>query len=320
MLVPAIYLGHLAGLATSVLWTGTSLFFTAAGKRIGPTKVNAWRIVFAIVLLTITHRFLAGYWMPVVNAGQIWFLALSGIIGLAIGDQALFTAFVQIGPRLSMLIMTTAPLMAAGFGWMALGETLDAQAWLGIALTVSGVAWVVLERPAGETRALGGKRGQGVLLAFVAAACQAGGLLLSKQGIGHGWLPPEEHIHPQTATLVRMVFAGVGMIPLVYLYMRRERKRRAAGIEPERTGSALGGYAFAAAGAVVGPFLGVWMSLEAGHRAPIGVAQTLCSLPPVLILPFARLVYHERISPRAIIGAIAAVCGVGLLFWQVGHS
>ena len=74
------------------------------------------------------------------------------------------------------------------------------------------------------------------------------------------------------------------------------------------------GLLFTAGGAVVGPFLGIWMSLLACDRAPLGVAQTLCSLPPVFILPFAHLVHKEHVSGRAVLGAFVAVSGVAVLF------
>ncbi len=96
-------------------------------------------------MLGVTHRVLSGAWVPDVVGRQVLYLAVSGIVGLSIGDQALFAAFVYIGPRLAMLIMTTAPLFAAFFGWLALGETLSPIAWLGVGLTIGGVAWVVLE-------------------------------------------------------------------------------------------------------------------------------------------------------------------------------
>jgi len=310
------YVGPAAGVATSALWTATSLLFTAAGRRIGPTTVNAARIALAIVLLGLTHRLLAGAWVPGVVPRQVVFLALSGVVGLAIGDQALFTAFVHIGPRLAMLIMTTAPLFAALFGWLALGETLEAVAWLGIALTIGGVGWVVLERPRAETVVYGSHRARGVFLAFVAAACQAAGLLLSKQGMGHGWLPDAQHLKPQAATLVRMVFAAVGMLPILAIYRVREQRRRAAGIQPVHRGSFGAGLAFTAFGAIAGPFLGVWMSLVTADRAALGVAQTLCSLTPVFILPFTVLIHKERVSPRAAVGAVIAVAGVTLLFFH----
>jgi len=312
----ASYVGPAAGIATSMLWTATSLLFTAAGRRLGPTLVNASRIGMAIVLLGLTHRVLTGAWFPDVLARQVLLLALSGIVGLAIGDQALFTAFVDIGPRLSMLIMTTAPLFAAFFGWVALDETLRGPAWLGIALVIVGVAWVILERPHPTAQSFTPHRARGVGLAFIAAACQAGGLLLSKQGMGHGWLPESEHLKPQAATFVRMAFAGLGILPILALHAYRQRVRRPVYGPPLRVGSPRVGLLFAAGGAVVGPFLGVWMSLEAAHRAPVGIAQTLCSLPPIFILPFAALIHKEHISPRAVLGAFVAVGGVVLLFLQ----
>ncbi len=308
------YVGPAAGVATAMLWTATSLFFTAAGRRIGPTLVNTFRIVLAIALHAGTHKVFVGTWWPTAVSGQVYYLALSGIVGLSIGDQALFTAFVDIGPRLSMLIMTTSPLFAALFGWMALGETLQPLAWIGVVLTVGGVGWVVLERPRTAIGRNPPHRSRGIILAFVGAVCQAGGLLLSKQGIGHGWLPEDQHLSPQAATFVRMFFAGLGMIPILIFHSARARKRRESGIAPVRIGSRGIGFVFSGCGAVVGPYLGVWMSLMAAHHAPLGVAQTLCSLAPIFILPILAIAYKEHISVRAALGAAVAVFGSAMLF------
>ncbi len=310
----ASYMGPAAGVATSLLWTATSLFFTAAGRRIGPTLVNATRLTLAVGLHGVTHLALVGTLWPDVSPGQLLFLAMSGVIGLSIGDQALLVAFVDIGPRLTMLIMTTSPIFAAIFGWVSLGETLSIISWLGIALTIAGVGWVVLERPQGEITRTTPRRARGIILAFVGSACQAGGLLLSKQGMGHGWLPEDQHLHPQAATLVRMVFAGLGVLPILALHSYRMRKRSAAGIRPTRTGSRRAGLVFSGCGAVVGPYLGVWMSLVAADRVPLGIAQTLCSLAPIFILPVVVVLYGERVGPRAWVGAVIAVAGCAVLF------
>jgi len=309
------YIGHLAGIATAALWTGTSIFFTGAGKRIGPTAVNAFRIGFAVMLLAGTHRYLAGQWVPDLVGRQVVFLALSGIVGLSIGDQALLTAFVDIGPRLTTLIMTTSPLFAALLGRIVLGETLAWYACIGIAMTVAGVGGSVLERSPQSNRPRPDHMLRGVLLALVGAACQAGGLLLSKQGMGHGWLPANRHLDPQAATLVRMVFAAAGMLPIVGLHAYRMRVRgRSAAAAARRIGSVRAGYALAACGAIVGPYLGVWMSLVAGDRAPIGIAQALCSLTPLFVIPAVAILYKERISGRAVFGAVVAVVGSAILF------
>ena len=311
----ATYQGHAAGLATSVLWTFGSMFFTAAAKRLGTTVMNSYRIAFAVLLLALMHRFLTGHWFPQALPRQYLYLALSGVIGLSLGDMALFKAFVDIGPRRSMLVMTTAPIFAVLFGWLALGETLQPAAWFGIALVLGGVAWVILERPKRVTDVPSGLLARGVGLALIGAACQAAGLLFSKQGIGHGWAEKSQFIAPQTATLIRMVFAALGVIPILLIYYQRRLARpRLNDVTPRTSGTRRAGYLFASAGACVGPFLGVWMSLEASDKVPLGIAQTLCSLPPILILPFAAGIYKERITLRAVLGAIVAVGGTAWLF------
>ncbi|HNQ24142.1 MAG TPA: DMT family transporter [Phycisphaerae bacterium] len=308
------YIGPAAGLLASCLWTGTSLLFTAASRRLGPTAVNALRIWVAVLLLAGVFWLRTRSWVPSLEPQQVLYLALSGVVGLSIGDQALFTAYVDVGPRIAMLVMATAPLMATLFGWLGLGETLGPWAWGGVILTIGGVTWVVLERPAQARPAPPGLRVRGVTLAFVATVCQAGGYLLSKQGMGHGWLPEDRHLDPQAATLVRMFFAGLGMLPILLLHGWRQHRRRAEGVVPVRVGSPSAGVLLALGGAVAGPTLGVWMSLVATDRAPLGVAQTLCSLPPVFILPFAVLIHKEHISARAVLGALIAVGGCALLF------
>lgn len=318
LLAAAATLGHAAGLATSCLWTGTSLFFTAAGRRIGPTTVNASRLCLAVLLLAVTHYARTGLWWPALEAWQVLFLATSGLVGLTIGDQALFTAFVLIGPRVAMLVMTTAPLIATVVGWLVLGERLSPLALVGIAVTLTGVGVVIRERRTSDAAALFHASGpsyvRGLLLAAVGATCQAVGLLLSKQGMGYGWLPHERVLNPQAATFVRMCFAALTMLPILVWHLLRQRARRRAGVVVQRPGSRLAGFGFAACGAVVGPYLGVWMSLVAAANVPLGVAQTLTSLPPVLILPLARTIHREVISPLAVVGALLAVAGVGLLF------
>lgn len=317
--IPAGVVGPGAGLLTSGLWTFTSIFFTAAGRRLGSTFVNAARIALAIVLLALIHRFLVsddGSWLPHANGRQVLLLGLSGVIGLSIGDQALFTAFVDIGPRLCNLLMTTAPIFAAVFAWIALGERLSLLGWTGMALTLAGVSWVVRERPRDAPVLHAEHRVRGIVLAVTAAACQAAGLMLSKAGIGHGWLPEDRHLDPQAATLVRMTFAGLGMVPIVAAWRLRSRRLAAAGRRPWRMGTKRAGLAFTALGAVFGPVLGVWMSLVAADATELGIAQTLMSLTPVFILPYAAFVEREHVSARAVLGALIAVAGVGVLFSQ----
>jgi len=325
------HIGPLAGIGTSLLWTVTTLFFTAAGKRLGATVVNATRITFACGLLAVTHRYLQGVWIPEVPWGQVVCLGLSGIVGLTVGDQAIIAAFVEIGPRLALLVTTTSPLWAALLGRLFLGERLPGAIWLGMAMTVGGILWVVGERRCGPGDIPRRRLARGVLLALLAALCQSGGYLLSKIGLGHGegGLPVEA----QTATLLRMVFAALTIVPALAVQLWLRRRPTSSGTSPLRlpsrqeNGADHGpdaaawrvGILLSLCGAVTGPYLGVWLSLIACDRAPLGVAQTLLSLSPVFILPATAVIHRERISLRGVIGALLAVGGAVVLFRFTGN-
>jgi drug/metabolite transporter (DMT)-like permease len=49
-------------------------------------------------------------------------------------------------------------------------------------------------------------------------------------------------------------------------------------------------------------------------HAVAGVAATLMSLMPVMVIPVLWVIYRQRTSKRGIIGAAVAVAGVAILF------
>lgn len=305
-----MYAGFAAGLATSLLWALTSLCFAAGGRRIGPTLVNGLRLYVAIVLLTAMVWITTGNPLPVLSDRQLLLLAASSLVGIVIGDQALFTAFVDIGPRLSLLMMSTAPIWAAVLGWIVLGEALAWPAVLGISVTIAGVAWVIMERPAMKAdEKAHPHRVRGIVLALVGSMCQGGGLLISKAGMGHGWLPEDQHLNPLAATQTRIAVAIVCMTPVLIARWRYQASKQAHKI-PVRTLKF--GLLFTALGAFVGPFLGMWMSLVTADLTPVAVAQTLCSLAPVMILPMVAW-QGDTVNRRAVFGACVAVGGVAML-------
>ncbi len=176
-------LGELAALGTVFCWTITGLSFEAAGKRIGSLSVNIIRLVLAAVILILLGYFRRGLPFPTDATAHNWlWLSISGLVGFGIGDLCLFRAFVLVGARISMLVMALVPPITALIGGLFLSETLLPRDWLGMTLTVAGVIWVVLERPA---RSVGKTSGNsrsllGVCLAIGAAGGQAIGLILSK--------------------------------------------------------------------------------------------------------------------------------------------
>ena len=293
--------GLAAAIGTACLWVVSSLSFTAAGREIGSTRVNLFRSALAVLLLALAHLALQGSIAPQFPARSMWLLAASGVLGLAIGDQLLFASFVVVGARVSMVVMTLAPVIGLVLAAALLGESVTAGELGGIALTLAGIATVVLGRR--ETGA-GTSRERfflGLLLALGAAACQAGGMVLAKLG-----MPADAG--PLAAQLARMwpALAGVAVIAAVGRALGLPTGTRPADPSvrrPRRAAIAL------VLGTIAGPTLGVTLALIAIKRLDIGVATTCMALVPVLILPFAWIVERERLTGSAVGGAFLAVAG-----------
>ncbi|MCZ7665740.1 MAG: DMT family transporter [Chloroflexi bacterium] len=144
--------GELAAIGTAVCWSLTAVFFSYSGRKIGADVVNRSRLIFALLFLAIMHMLLEGSLFPQdVAPFRWWWLGVSGILGLVLGDTFLFKAYVMIGPRLSMLMMSSVPIFSVLFGWLLFDESITSVEMVGILLAVGGIGWVVTEKQLGLT-------------------------------------------------------------------------------------------------------------------------------------------------------------------------
>ncbi len=295
------YLGEIAALGTSVCWTFTSIFFTISGRRVGSVIVNQARLALAVVFLSVTHIVVQGAWFPPQASPERWFwLGLSGVIGLVLGDAFLFQAFVLIGPRRSMLLMSLVPIISTSIAWLFLGETLSTTEMVAVGLTVGGIAWVVSEGDESEDIQASSRRHRlGVLAGIGGALGQALGLVVSKKGMAGDFAP-------LSATLIRMIVAA--LVIWIYSLLRGRAGRTLRALTDRRASLAILG------GAIAGPFIGVWLSLAAVKWTRVGIASTLMAWPPILVLLPSVWIFEEQIGARIIVGTLAAMAGVALIF------
>jgi drug/metabolite transporter (DMT)-like permease len=292
--------GELAAMATALLWTLSTLAWTYAGKQIGALAVAFFRPVLAGIMLMSYGYLVYGRCLPSDAPIQAWLLmSLSGVAGFVLCDLCLMKALLLIGPRLSLLIFSLAPPISAIVSWVCIGDTLTWWRWGAMGVTLTGVVWVVLERPSHDKHPHARRhRGQGVALALLAAFAHSIGYVLSKEGMYY-------YDDAVGATLIRTIAALVSFLVLVTLW-----RRWPAMLAATRHTRAMGVLAL---GAAVGPFVGVVLSLVALQHAPTGVVATIIATMPVLILPFSILLYHEKVSLRAVGGALVAVAGIAML-------
>ena len=305
-MIPVDLLGQLAALATSLCFTAGSVFFTLASRQVGAVVLNRMRLLAALLLLILAHWVIFKVPLPLNASWQQWFwLGLSGVVGLALGDIFLFHGYTLIGPRLTMLMMSLSPILTTLLAWVFLSQKLNAGQLFGIAVTLAGIAWVVLERnnshssqPAGNGKNLSYRRG--LLAGLGAAVCQSAGLVLARQGLGTDF-------PALSGNLMRMACASA-VIWLVALLQGQ------VGTTIQALQRHPGVLRFIGAGAFIAPFLGVSLSLLAIQHAEVGVASTLMALPPVLLLPVSAILFKERFGWQAVAGTLLAMAGIAILF------
>ncbi|HLG42415.1 MAG TPA: DMT family transporter [Planctomycetota bacterium] len=303
--------GYLAAAGTALFWSFTSMFFAAAGRRIGSFTVNQVRIAMALLLLTVMHGVLTGaFWPAELTGRQAAFLVASGVAGLVIGDTLLFRAFVVLGVKRALVIMTLWPALASLLAWPILGEAPSGIVLPAMLVTLSGVALSILARRSGDAANGPPPRVAGILLALGGAICQATGYVLAKPGLAGQ--DGTSGLASISGTQVRMATAAaiLGAIAIGQALAAKARGRPSSLVEGLSNPVAM---VQTFGGAFCGPFLGVWLSLEAVKHASIGAATTIMSTAPILVIPWSYFVYGER--PRALewVGAAVAVAGVGLL-------
>lgn len=295
------HLGELAALCTAVCWTLNAVAFESAGKKVGSLAVSYIRLFIAVVLMTITALIVRGLVLPTDASGHQWlWLSISGLVGFVLGDMFLFEAFVQIGSRISLLIMSAAPPLAALAGFFLLGEKLSFINLGGMGLTMVGISLVILSRkPAEQKTKIGLNRPvKGLFFATLGALGQAFGLLLSKYGMGE--------YNALAATQIRLIAGIVGYILLVTIRNKWGEIRAAF----QHKDALLK----ISSGAVIGPFIGVTLSLVALQYTATGIVSSITTISPVLIIPFSIMVFKEKVTPKEVLGAFVSIAGVVLLF------
>jgi drug/metabolite transporter (DMT)-like permease len=290
-------IGELSALGGSCCWATCSTLFAFSARILGIYALNLVRLSFALLFLTLALWIITGSPVPADATGEDWFwLALSAVIGLVIGDLFYFGALKSIGPRVTMLLFTLAPPVAAVGEWVVFGAGLSSLALLGMGIALSGVILVITDRKEKENNSVFKLSLKGILLGAGGSVCQGLGLVLSKMGLAE--------IDALSGTFIRML-AAASVFAVIYFFMGGKLSK----IVRERRG-----LLYAVGGAFFGPFLGVTLSLAAVKHTHSGIAMTILSTTPITILPFSVLVYKEKLSPRAVLGAFVAVGGISLLF------
>ncbi len=292
----------LFALGAAACWALGSVTSVMPARHLGAFAFTRWRMLMVACMLWSVvlvsggwHGFELHHWGV---------MALSGLVGIFVGDTALFAAMNRLGPRRAGVLFATHAAFSAALGFVLLSERMSLQAFAGAVLTLVGVMTAMaLGRHKDETHAWEADRGHvgaGVALALLAALCQAVGALIAKPVMAM-------QVDPVMASAVRVSVAVCAQFALLASGFAAARAQQAPTVRVLAQ-TALNGF--------IAMGIGMTLVLLALEKGDVGMVAILSSVSPILVLPLLWFQLKRAPAPGAWLGATLTVVGTGLILWR----
>lgn len=295
-----MYLAELFSLAAALCWSFGGLVATYPARALGAVDFNRIRMSLVFGMLTLAALATGGWWT--LNRDHFLLLILSSIVGICVGDTAVFASLRRLGPRRNGILFATNAPMTALLGYLILDERLPGLTLIGCTLIMLGIVLAVFfgttEAQQHSFEQIRGSLSGGVTLALLGAACQAASLIMVRPVLAAG--------ADAVAASALRVGTAAAILTVVMLF-RATHRPRANMLTARLVGlTALSG--------LVGMALGMTFLLAALAHGPAGLVSTLSATSPILTLPVLWIATGERPALGAWIGAFVAVAGVACIF------
>ena len=295
----------LAAFLAAICYALSSIFAHRNARLVGASRANFARLWTATLFLTFwAFRFGGG----LRGAGLNTFI-FSGILGFGLSDLAMYATLPRLGPRLTtLMVQCLAAPFAALIEWLWLGTRLDGvQLGCGATILVGVALAVAPEKRAGESSALAnatlpGHR-LGLFTGCLAALGQAGGAVVSRKAhalSAAGGFP----VDGGTAAFQR-ILGGLLVVNLAFFFSRSGP----SAVAPRWKEAS----PWIVANALIGAVVGVSLYQRALSTTPSAVVLPIVSLTPLIVVPFAFFIEHERPTARSLVGGVLAVVAAALL-------
>lgn len=289
----------LLALGAATCWAFTGVLSAPNAKHLGAFAFTRWRMLTVLFMLWPVVL-LSGSWRTL-QWSDCAVMALSGLVGIFVGDTALFASMNRLGPRRTGVLFATNAFFSALIGFWVFDERMGWQALIGGALVVAGVMTaILLGRHKDESHAFEATHGSmaaGVVLGLVAALCQALGAMIAKPAMAGG-------IDPVAGTAVRVTATCVAQFVLLWSGFAAAREQQPIN---RRVLSRVAFIGF------LGMGVGMSLILTALKYGDVGTVGILSSVSPVMVLPLLWLRLGRAPARGAWVGAALTVLGTALV-------
>lgn len=297
-----IFWGEIAAIAAALVWAISTWLYSQTSHHFSALQMNIIKGVIASTMMLMVMPLLP---LPELHISPqyVGVLAVSGMVGIAIGDSAYFAALKRIGPNRTLLLESLAPPLSGILALAMLGSVIGFRSWLGIIITTLAVTFTLFQARGSAQNQEAAVSKSGIGFGLLASFCQAFGVVISHYALVEGNLPP------LLGALIRLSIGVASLAAVIGFIEHKPFKSIYQGWKflPSKTVGILLSAIF------FGTFIALWLQQVALKFANPAIAQTLMSTSPLFIL-LISFMKGEAISLKTVLGTLAALVGIALFF------
>lgn len=282
--------GILSALLSACSWAFGTITFERIGKVVPFVGITFLKGVFSIVLMILLLVVTGGLYP--IGWREFSFLAISGIVGITIGDSLFFKSLQDLGAKTQVIFFLLGQILTMILSLLFLGELLSVEQYIGAFILLTGVivtTWGTQTNHPNKIR--------GIISGLASMTCFSVSAIMVKAAISD--------VPVITATFYRMVFGTI-----FTLGYGVASKNFSSWIRPLKDKKLLGLFVFNVIVITYGGFL---LSMAAIKYISVSLASVLGATEPIFVLLLAFLLMREKVTKREVIGTIVTLVGLFLI-------
>lgn len=285
-----IYLGIIVALLSAASWAFATVVFDRIGKVVPYVGITFLKGIFSIILMIVLLIFTGGLYE--IGIWEFSFLALSGIIGISVGDSLFFKSLQDLGAKVQVIFFLLGQIFTMILSLLLLGELLSLEQYIGAIILLTGIVVVIWGKQENHPNKI-----RGIVCGLLSILCFSVSAIMVKMAIAD--------VEVVTATFYRMAFGTIFTLGFGVM-----GKQLPSWVKPLRDKRLLALFILNVFVITYGGFL---LSMVAIKLISVSLVSVLGTTEPVFVLLFAYLINKEKITKQEVIGTMITLVGLFII-------
>lgn len=285
-----IYLGIIVALLSAASWAFATVVFDRIGKVVPYVGITFLKGIFSIILMIVLLIFTGG--LHEIGIWEFSFLALSGIIGISVGDSLFFKSLQDLGAKVQVIFFLLGQIFTMILSLLLLGELLSLEQYIGAIILLTGIVVVIWGKQENHPNKI-----RGIVCGLLSILCFSVSAIMVKMAIAD--------VEVVTATFYRMAFGTIFTLGFGVM-----GKQLPSWVKPLRDKRLLALFILNVFVITYGGFL---LSMVAIKLISVSLVSVLGTTEPVFVLLFAYLINKEKITKQEVIGTMITLVGLFII-------